>query len=316
MKHRLLFIFPLLCLTGCLSIHIGSFCGFVPVTYERQTHLSVPMSANQTLTARTSDGYIKVKGQPEPTCYMEATIIARAKTDERARDLANHTDIQLARRNNGLEVVVTQPNRHWGESIDISYDMVVCQQTSLNLRSSDGNITIENVTGDIQSKTSDGHIHLHHVTGSLDIQTSDGNIGANDLHTGQMTLRTSDGHIDVTRCDAGQAHIRSSDGNLHLKDVAIGSLTGVTSDGSMTVQYSPQASGTLYIDLKASDGNINLTLPQDVSAQVYMHTSDGGYHLDRPMNMTQQSQNHINGVLGDGLGKISLKTSDGSIYLQ
>ena len=316
MKRQFLILLSLLCSAGCPCIQIGPFCGFTQVTYERQTDISAPMTMGQTFISRTSDGFIKVEGQPVSTCQIQATITARAASEERARDLAQGTTIQLAPHAQGLKVVAVKPNRKPGESIDISYEAVVPKQTSLNLYSSDGHITIENLIGDIQCQSSDGHVKLCHLTGSLRIQTSDGCIQASDLHAGQLTCRSSDGRIDIKGCEAEQATVRSSDGSIHLYDVAIPKLTGISYDGSITVHYTPQASGQVDIDLKASDGSIDLVLPQEVSAQVQLSTRDGGYHLDRPITMHGNSRNRLSGTLGDGQGRIVLSTSDGNIHIQ
>ena len=79
---------------------------------------------------------------------------------------------------------------------------VVAQGVSgkIQIDTGDGNVTANNIRGDIRMHTGDGHIEGHSFDGSLDADTGDGNLRV-DGRFDALALKTGDGSIDAQVCE-------------------------------------------------------------------------------------------------------------------
>ncbi len=86
---------------------------------------------------------------------------------------------------------------------------------------SDGDIEIDDLKGNLEARTSDGDIEISHLSGSIQAQTSDGSIHIkmDQDPTGDCSLKTSDGDIDISIGQASSLLItaRVSDGSIRNK---------------------------------------------------------------------------------------------------
>ncbi len=159
------------------------------------------------------------------------------------------------------------------------------------LQTSDGNILVSDVKGSVKGYTSDGNIMAKEIVGSVDFKTSDGNISLNEVEGNEISLMTSDGHIEFDRVKGSITAI-TSDGSINGNVIELKKrLSARTSDGNITIAIPERLglnldikgsavntplknfSGTsgrksirgqlngggIPIELKATDGNINLT---------------------------------------------------------
>jgi DUF4097 and DUF4098 domain-containing protein YvlB len=77
----------------------------------------------------------------------------------------------------------------------------VPRQCSLNLSSSDGDIVVENVSGDLEVESTDGDVVLKGISGSVVASSADGDVTVvlNAVTPGKpMSFSTVDGDVDVT----------------------------------------------------------------------------------------------------------------------
>jgi DUF4097 and DUF4098 domain-containing protein YvlB len=178
----------------------------------------------------------------------------------------------------------------------IRIEVTVPQQSNLDVHTSDGRIDAENIQGDIRLNTSDGRIQAAHLKGKLELHTSDGHIELSDAD-GQLDARTSDGHI--------RALGRFDDLNLE------------TSDGEIFAEVRAGSKMSSSWNVRSQDGRVTLRLPQEFSAELYARSGDGTIHSDLPITMEAYSNRHeVRGRLNGGGSTLTVRTNDGSIYLE
>jgi len=149
--------------------------------------------------------------------------------------------------------------------------------TLLNLRTGDGGIDINGISGDITADTGDGHIDIQDADGTLHATTGDGHIRVRGRFDG-LCLKTGDGHIEAS------------------------ALAGSRMSGAWA--------------LKSGDGSVTLRLPEAFAADLDIHTSDGHIDLGFPVTITGRMGSHeIRGRLNGGGGVLSVRTGDGSIHV-
>jgi hypothetical protein len=270
--------FGLLCIcvavAGC-NVQIG--CCVPLAKFEKIVHLSEPMAAGSSFSARTHDGQIKITGGDVTDCNVTAEIVARAGSFKKAEEIAEKTKLSLERIGNGLRVKIDRPLL-LNQSIDVQLDVKVPANCDLGLITRDGDITVDNVTGAIDVKTGDGSIVMSRVGDKIKAQSFDGTI-----------------------------RIREN----------VGSVSAKSFDGKITVEYSKDADGVCDISLTTNDGTIDLKAPENFSASVEISTNDGSIQSDLPIEIAGKlSKKRIKGVIGTGRGKLYVKSGDGTIRIR
>jgi Putative adhesin len=169
-------------------------------------------------------------------------------------------------------------------------------EADLDVRTGDGAVEVEAVSGHISLSTGDGHITTRGLHGDLRLHTGDGGIEAQGLQ-GRLDAESGDGHINVRgRFEA-----------LNLR----------TGDGHIEVEVERGSKVTDAWSLRSGDGGIVLRVPDDLAADLEAHTGDGHIDLDLPLAVSGTvSRSDVRGKLGGGGGPLRLHTSDGSIRLQ
>ncbi len=181
----------------------------------------------------------------------------------------NHVEIKLRKTSHVCFGVCFQSLR---------VEVRVPRESDLNIHTDDGNVRVENVTGNLQFETGDGDVRLRDVEGSLHADTHDGNVDVN-------------GRFDVLNLHTG-------DGNI---------------DAEVSAASAPQ-SGWM---LRSGDGNIRLRLPDNLGADLDAHSGDGAVHVGFPVSASSTgNENSMRGKINGGGISIQLRTGDGDIKVE
>ncbi len=323
-----------LAMLGCTSCIYVDGCD-VTAHCRRVVPLSAPLEPDSTFTADTDDGSIRLEGTQANECRLDATIVAHARTEEQAEELAEEIDVRLEPAAGGLRVVIDRPRVLRNAWFSVSLQGSLPAQTDLTLSTSDGSIDVSNITADLDARTSDGSIEIRNIDGDVRLRTSDGKIigdrvkagsfdcrtrdGAirlSDVTAGSLRAETSDGSIAFETVRADAATVRTIDGSIRWRDAVAAKMECHSSDGAIHVEYAAEGPKGPDIRITTSDGGIILVTPRDVSAQVDAATNDGSIHTDLPITIQGKVGKSLRGRIGDGEGKIYLRTGDGSITIR
>jgi hypothetical protein len=154
-------------------------------------------------------------------------------------------------------------------------------QLTLQAKTSDGNVTLSGLQGDLSLTTGDGNLTLDHVSGSLRIKSGDGHVRVTDAD-GAIDAHTSDGTLD-----------------LNLRE-------GTKLTGASTIQ--------------SSDGSMTIRVPQSFAADLSVHTSDGHVECALPLTMDHYQSggegHELRGKLNGGGTPLTINTSDGNVKIE
>ena len=173
-------------------------------------------------------------------------------------------------------------------------------QLTLQAKTSDGNVTLSGLQGDLSLTTGDGNVTLDHVSGNLRIKSGDG----------QVKITDADGAID--------AH--TSDGNLSV-DGLFQALALHTSDGTMDVSLREGTKLAGASTIQSSDGSVTIRVPQNFAADLNVHTSDGHVNCALPLTMDHyqssgDERHELRGKLNGGGTPLTVHTSDGNVKIE
>jgi len=233
---------------------------------------SYPVTAKPEVTVNANDGDVEVSvGSSQQVDVRVITRGWKIKDDVQVtgNQSGNHVEIKLHKTSNVCFGVCFQ---------SIRVEVRIPRESDLNIHTDDGNVRVENVTGNLQFETGDGDVRLRDVEGSLHADTHDGNVEVNGRFN-VLSLHTGDGNIDAE----------------------VGAATA------------PQ-SGWL---LRSGDGNIRLKLPDNLGADLDAHTGDGEVNVGFPVTASGVGkENSFRGKINGGGVSIELRTGDGDIKVE
>jgi hypothetical protein len=173
-------------------------------------------------------------------------------------------------------------------------------QLTLQARTSDGNVNLTGLQGDLSLTTGDGDVTLDHVSGGLHIKSGDGHVKITDAD-GAIDAHTSDGSLTV-------------DGLFHA-------LALHTSDGQLDLNLRAGTKLTEASTIQSSDGSVTVHVPQNFAADLSVHTSDGHVDCALPLTMDHYQSgggdgHELHGKLNGGGTPLTIHTSDGNVRIE
>jgi DUF4097 and DUF4098 domain-containing protein YvlB len=211
-------------------------------------------------------------------------------------------DVQIIESQSGNSVSIELKVPHWGFSMfggnhkSLRVEVSVPRELDLDVRTSDGNVTAQGVSGKIQFDTADGNVTAGNIKGDIRIHTGDGHIEGHNF----------DGSLDAN----------TGDGNLRI-DGRFDALALKTGDGNIEAQAASGSKVASGWNLHSGDGHITLRLPGDLNAMLDAHTGDGSIALDVPI-LVSGSLGHssVRGKMNAGGPTIAISSGDGSIHIE
>lgn len=262
------------------------------------------------LRVETSDANIRV------TAWEGASVVARITTEGWK---IGGDGINIIDRQNGdqVDIEVRFPRHafqmNWrNRRVDI--EIKVPRAIDLDLHTGDGNVAVQGVNGTILVRSGDGNLNLSELQGTLRANTGDGNVEMRNVR-GDLTLHTGDGRIEVSGVD-GAFRAETGDGRVRVNgrfDV----LDVKTGDGGIEAMANEGSKLETNWRLNTGDGNLTLSLPATIAADVELHTNDGSIDFDLPVTVSGRAgRKDVHGQINGGGKLLSLKTGDGSIRLE
>ncbi len=253
--------------------------------YERTVQLSQSMSGVTLFSGKSNDGWITITSADVTECSLTATIIAGAYSDKMARRIAEESKVKLEKFGSKLIVILEKPVIRNYESVDVQFTAMVPKDCNLEVSADDGDITTENINGDIEIKTDDGKVNISQISGDIKVKSGDGSITVQDVNTDVqlhkddrwIDIHTDDGRVTFSRI-VGNIKVRSNDGSTRIEDVT-GDINLQSDDGRITVIYNENDGGVCNVSMVTNDGAIDFTAPGNFSANVEIITDDGSIKI-------------------------------------
>jgi len=161
--------------------------------------------------------------------------------------------------------------------------------------------------------TSYGAVELTNIKGSLEVNTSYNAISISqvDAGDGNIVLRTSYGRIDADDV-IGELICETSFSNVNLRRLNLPRGLSSIETKYSTIDVEVASIGDAKLTINNTYNNVNLSLPQNVSARVSLMVDRGGKIHTRgfPIKPVSLDRNHLEGIIGDGRSLIEV-TVDG-----
>ena len=294
MKRRAILWTGLVALVGAAIALSG--CDGLPI-YEATRTLegSFDVTGAADLDVWTSNGRVTVQGV-EGLTSVEVTATIRSRGD---------SQIEAAAR--AAQVVVEMI--HNGNHVELRYDASAHPWGVRRYTGVDFEVAVP-ATADVEVDTSNGRITVDEVTGILALDTSNGTIEVTD-GLGEAHASTSNGQITVARFE-GVLELDTSNGRIEMEEVD-GIVDARTSNGRITF------TGTLAegIDhrMATSNGRIDVALPADTSMNIEARTSSASISTNLPLIGDTEGKEWSAVLNPPATGTLTLVTSNGQIEI-
>lgn len=289
---------------------------------NRETMIDERYDVGTDGTLEIDVGDADVEVTPSSSNDVHVEVILEARNMERGREYYERQNFDVSRFGNTVRVE-TNPRRgvrfdwnDWRDHPNILVRVSAPETFNADLRTSDGDITVDRLQGDVRLKTSDGDVDVGTLAGgsivlsssdgdiridaldgeTVDIHTSDGDLDLGEITGDRITARTSDGNI-AARHLIGNAEIKTSDGDINLDVVNGPGFFARTSDGDITIDELTTDNGTVRtsdgdITIRHAEGDLNVSgssaeirVNVQKAGQVSVSSSDGNITLSIPAGL-------------------------------
>ena len=267
------------------------------------------VSPGGTLNVRTDRGSIEVATADADEVAVRVEIEARSDEDRERFGLTFEQD------NGSVSVEGKVEDRgrwNWnGDRLRIKYIITVPEQYNVDLQTSGGSISVEDLEGEVEAETSGGSLSFGLIQGDIKGRTSGGSISL-DGTSGNADVHTSGGSIWLGKV-AGTVKARTSGGSITIDEVA-GTIDAETSGGSIRAAITEQPEGDC--ELRTSGGSITVRLADGIGVDVDASTSAGRVttEFDVPPR-DKDEMDELEASINGGGPMLRLRTSAGSVRI-
>lgn len=210
------------------------------------------------------------------------------------RDAEEEVDFYFEKTSKGVLVDAEKESSwsSWFGGIRLKYEIDVPQNFNLDMKTAGGDMTVVDLDGEVQLRTSGGDIICDKVNGDLKASTSGGDVQLTKVN-GTITASTSGGDVEI----------RSSNGKVDAS----------TSGGDITLDYEGENQG---VELRTSGGDIDVRIPDNFKAEVYLKTSGGSIRYHAEARVEETSKYKFVGTMNGGGPELNAKTSGGDVSVE
>lgn len=130
---------------------------------------------------------------------------------------------------------------------------------------------------------------------NLELTTHNGGVSVQDVR-GQLQFSAVNGGVSLKRV-AGRVHGQTVNGGLHVE------LTGAHWEGE-------------GLDVKTSNGGVDMAIPANYSARLETSTVNGGFRVNYPVSVQGEIGRELTATLGSGGATIRAVTTNGGVNIK
>ena len=212
---------------------------------------SFSVNGTATLVVNSDNGWIKVNTGTDDEVRIQATLRG-----------IDRIDYEVSRDGNTITVLAEIDQGWFISNVGVDITITAPVNTDVELETSNGAIELNGIEGTGTLRTSNGEIVLENVKGDFEGRTSNGKIEVDTLE-GTAFLMTSNGGLDLQEV-IGEVDAETSNGGISYSGDMIpgGDNRLITSNGNVDVELM----GTRSIKLDASTNNGDVTSELPITA--------------------------------------------------
>jgi DUF4097 and DUF4098 domain-containing protein YvlB len=209
LRARVLLVLPLAAfLAGC-DVSLGHLTGRATDEWTR----TYPLSQGGEVRIGNTNGRIDVEGVDGSTVEIRAERIARAATDEGAKELLPRISIKEDIQPDRVSIETDRMSGIMiGASYEVRYHVRAPKNAVVNVSNTNGLVNVVGLTGKVQARTTNGGVRGKDLSGPVDARTTNGgvNIELAKVSKEPITLRTTNGGVALYLPDDAKADVTAT----------------------------------------------------------------------------------------------------------
>ena len=173
-------------------------------------------------------------------------------------------------------------------------------------------VTATGTKGELSVDVGSGTVNVSGAEGSLSVDTGSGPVEVSRFRGSELSVDTGSGEVTATDIQARDLTIDTGSGDIVLSGASAPTVSLETGSGSVTADLRTEIA---LLSVETGSGNIAVTAPGSLGAEVEIETASGDIETDFPLQMTRHARDHLVGRIGDGKGRIAMETGSGDIRL-
>lgn len=168
---------------------------------------------------------------------------------------------------------------------------------------------------DLTLRSGDGRLSVERVSGTLRLSTGDGTVNGVELE-GDVEVDAADGSVKLD-CVAGRVRVTSGQGNVSVSGRPA-ELAVRASDGTVAISLDPDLVMAGDWDVATDEGAVVLTVPEGFAAVLDAATGEGAVRVDKALALSEahRTRQALQGLLGTGGHRLVIRTVNGPISLR
>jgi hypothetical protein len=208
---RRLFLNTVLALALCLSASGAAACdisigdtGFnVGMANSKATETwtrSYVVSAGGSFEVENTNGMVEVLQGTGPKVEVSAEKIAKASSDETAKDMLTKIEIVETVKPDSVRLVTKTPKTFGSGGAEVKYTIKVPAGLRVHAGTTNGGIKLTGVSNDIEASTTNGGVNGEDLSGTIDASTTNGGVhlAFSKLAPGGLKAETTNGGVSVS----------------------------------------------------------------------------------------------------------------------
>ena len=246
------------------------------------------------LVVETFNGAIEVKIGAEGAAKSKVVRSAQANSLTDAWDALKSVDVQMKQDGDTIHVTAKAVGERRETSRGAAVEIEAPPGSTLELRGSNGAVTVAGAAGPVTATTSNGGLEVSGSQGELRLKTTNGGIRV-EGGVGKIELNTTNGSIDI-KAGKAKVEVKTSNGSIRF--------AGRLTDGEHS--------------FTTSNGNVAVVLPADARFRLDAQTSQGRVACRFPHKPPEgKSKARLQVSVGDNPAvALKLRTSNGSVEVR
>ena len=195
--------------------------------------------------------------------------------------------------------------------VAISYEITLPADTTLQVNTGSGEISVEGVRGSTRLHTGSGSIRATDLGKDSRLETGSGSIHG-DAVAAPMFASTGSGSIQADLTGSGDVEVHTGSGGLDIRGVN-GGLRARTGSGHVNVAGNVKGPWQLH----AGSGGIKMALGSSGGFNLNVHTGSGSIHSDQPITVQGTFGRHeLRGAVRGGGPEVDVTTGSGDVEIR
>jgi len=224
---------------------------------DEWTH-KYPLAAGGEVRIGNTNGRIEVEGVDGSTLEVRAERVARAATDDGARELLPRIGIREDAKPDRVAIETERMSGIMlGASYEVRYFVKAPKTASINVSNTNGVVVLKGLSGKVNAHTTNGGVRGRELTGIVDATTTNGGVVLDFASIGseRISARTTNGGVTIALPESAKADVTATwtNGGISLSNLKM----EVSERGKRRFEGHMNGGGT-PIELHTTNGGIRI----------------------------------------------------------